>query len=410
MPAPEAPARAIRGTEMRMETQPGDFGPPRDEREMSAVADIMMQSYAMSPADGAAWMQRTTRSDLRLLREGGEVAASLVLIRMGQWYGGRSVPVIGVGGVGVSPVHRGRGTATRLMQHLLREARATGAPLSVLYPATQPLYRRVGYEHAGTRQEIRLQVPSLDFSERTLSLRPIREADTAAIVLSYQRHARHRPGWLDRGDFSWGRVRNMRGEVAQGYLVEGSAGVEGHVYVIRRALKDFKQELFLTDVVAHTPAAARRILSFLGDHRSLATEAFWYGGVDDPLLLLLREQTYSVKLYMHWMVRVLDVASALGARGWSEGLSGALHLEVEDDLFPENQGRFVLEVSEGQARVRRGGEGRLRLHVRELAPLYTGHLSAQALRAMGALHGEEASVRAADSLFAGPPPSLRDMF
>ncbi|WP_237079611.1 GNAT family N-acetyltransferase [Myxococcus xanthus] len=395
---------------MCVETQPGDFGPPRDEREMAAVADIMMQSYAMSPADIGAWMQRASRPDLRLLREGGEVAATLVLIRMGQWYGGRSVPVIGVGGVGVSPVHRGRGTATRLMQHLLREARATGAPLSVLYPATQPLYRRVGYEHAGTRQEIRIQVPSLDFSERTLSLRPIEEKDSQAIVLSYQRHARHRPGWLDRGDFSWGRVRNMRGEVAHGYLVEGRAGVEGYLYVIRRPLKDFKQELFLTDVVAHTPAAARRILSFLGDHRSLATDVCWYGGVDDPLLLLLREQTYSVKLYMHWMVRVLDVASALEARGWPEGLSGTLHLDVEDDLFPENQGRFVLEVSDGQARVRRGGDGGLRMHVRQLAPLYTGHLSAESLRAMGALEGDDASVRAASSLFSGAPPSLRDMF
>ncbi|XSE97398.1 GNAT family N-acetyltransferase [Pseudomyxococcus flavus] len=394
-----------------METQPGGFGPPRDERELAAVADIVMHSYAMSPADSAAWLQRTKpAADLRVLREGAEVAGSLVLIRMGQWFGGRSVPVIGVGSVGVSPVHRGRGTATRLMQHLLREARASGAPLSVLYPATQPLYRRVGYEHAGTRHEIRVQVPSLDFGERTLALRPIEAADLPAIVLSYQRHARHRTGWLDRGDFAWARVQNMRGEVAHGYLVEGKDGVEGYLYVIRRALKDLKQELFLTDVVAHTPAAARRILRFLGDHRSLATEVFWYGGVDDPLLLLLREQTYSVKLHMHWMVRVLDVAAALEARGWPEGLSGALHLEVEDDLFPENQGRYVLEVSDGQAEVRRGGDGRLRLHVRELAPLYTGLLRADALRAMGALEADDASVRAAGALFAGPPPSLRDMF
>ncbi|GHG64877.1 GNAT family N-acetyltransferase [Comamonas sp. JC664] len=394
-----------------METTPaGDFGPPRDERELAAVADIMMHSYAMSPADSAAWLQRTTRSDLRVLRQGGHVAGSLVHIPMGQWYGGRSVPVIGVGGVGVSPVHRGQGTATRLMQHLLREARASGAPLSVLYPATQPLYRRVGYEHAGARYELRVQVPSLDFTERTLSLRAIEAADTPAILQGYQRYARHRTGWLDRTDFSWGRVRNLRGEVAHGYLVEGKGGVEGYLYVIRRQVKDFKQELFLTDVVAHTPAAARRILSFLGDHRSLAMEASWYGGVDDPLLLLLREQTYSVKLYMYWMVRVLDVASALQARGWPEGLTGTLHLEVEDDLFPENAGRYVLDVADGQAKVHRGGDGRLRLHVKSLAPLYAGHLNAESLRAMGALEADDASVRVAGALFAGPPPSLRDMF
>jgi len=394
-----------------VETQPGEFGPPRDERELAAVSDIIMHSYATSPADSTGWVQRTTPvAELRVLREGSAIAGTLALIRMGQWYGGRSVPIIGVGGVGVSPVHRGRGTATRLMQHMVREARASGAPLSVLYPATQPLYRRVGYEHAGTRNEIRIEVPPLDFGERTLALRPIEEGDTPAIVRGYERHARHRTGWLDRGEFSWDRVRNLRGEVAHGYLVEGDAGVEGHLYVIRRPLKDFKQALFLTDVVAHTPAAVRRILRFLGDHRSLAMEASWYGGVDDPLLLLLREQTYSVKLYMHWMLRVLDVASALEARGWPEGLSGALHLEVEDDLLPENGGRYVLDVSDGRATVRRGGDGRMRLHVRALAPLYSGLLQAEALRALGALEADDASVRVAGALFAGPPPSMRDMF
>jgi len=104
------------------------------------------------------------------------------------------------------------------------------------------------------------------------------------------------------------------------------------------------------------------------------------------------------------------VAKALEARGWPAGLSGALHLEVEDALFPENQGRFVLEVADGAARVRRGGEGRLRLDVRALASLYTGFHSAEALRMVGALEADDASVRSAVALFSGPQPSIRDMF
>nr|WP_225937920.1 GNAT family N-acetyltransferase [Myxococcus sp. RHSTA-1-4] len=377
---------------------------------MSATADIMMHSYAMAPADAAAWTQRVGAANLRLLREGGRVAGTLVSIPMGQWYGGRDVPIIGVGGVGVSPVHRGHGTATRLMQSLLREARESGAPLSTLYPATQPLYRRVGYEHSGARYEIRVQVPAIDVQERTLSLRAIEERDEAAITACYQRMAQWRQGWLSRSPYLWARVRAPRAGAAHGYLVEGASGVEGYVYLVRKQTTGFNQELIASDLVANTPAAARRLLSFLGDHRSLAKEAVWYGGADDPLLPLLREQTYSVKLDMHWMVRVLDVAKALEARGWPVGLSGALHLEVEDDLLPENRGRFVLEVSDGVARVRRGGEGRMRMHVRGLSSLYTGFLSAEALRAMGALEADDASVRAAVSLFWGPQPSIRDMF
>jgi predicted acetyltransferase len=393
-----------------LETKPGDFGPPRDEQELSAAADIMMHSYAMAPADAATWTQRVGAEGLRLIREGGQVAGTLVSIPMGQWYGGRDVPIVGVGGVGVSPVYRGRGTATRLMQGLLREARDSGAPLSTLYPATQPLYRRVGYEHAGARYEVRVKVPSIDVQERTLALRPIEARDEAAITACYQRMAQGRQGWLARGPYVWSRVRAPRAGTAHGYLVEGKAGVEGYVYLVRKVLTGWNQELIASDLVASTPAAARRLLSFVGDHRSLATEFSWFGGGDDPLLMLLREQTYSVKLDMHWMVRVLDVAKALEARGWPVGLSGALHLEVEDDLFPENRGRYVLEVSDGVARVRQGGEGRMRLHVRGLAPLYTGFLSAEALRAAGALEADDASVRAAVALFSGPQPSIRDMF
>ncbi|HZI14287.1 MAG TPA: GNAT family N-acetyltransferase [Myxococcus sp.] len=393
-----------------MEMKPEDFGPPRDAREMSAVSDIIMQSYAMAQADVAQWAQRTGMESIRVLREKGQVAASLVSIPMGQWFGGRSVPMVGVGSVGVSPVHRGQGTATRLMQQLLREARASGAPLSTLYPATQPLYRRVGYEHAGARYEIRAQVPALVLGERSLSLRAIEPGDEAALTACYQRLARTRPGWLDRGSLLWGRVRNPRGDTAYGYLVEGSSGVEGYLYLVRRQVEPLKLELGVTDLVAHTPAAARRLLGFLGDHHSLAKEAVWFGGGDEPLLMLLREQSYVMKLNFHWMVRVLDVAAALEARGWPAGAAGTLHLEVEDDLFPENGGRFVLEVSDGVARVRRGGEGRMRLHVRAMAPLYTGFYRAEGLRAAGALEADDASVQTAMQLFSGPQPSMRDMF
>jgi predicted acetyltransferase len=393
-----------------VERTPEDYGPPRDEQELSAAADIMMQSYAMAPAAAAAWTQRVGGEKLRLLREAGKVAGTLVHIPMGQWYGGRHVPIVGVGGVGVSPVHRGQGTATRLMQQVLREARESGAPLSTLYPATQPLYRRVGYEHAGARFEIRLKVPLLDISERTLSLRLIEARDEAAVTACYQRAAQARQGWLARTSYVWSRVYVPRDGTATGYLVEGASGVEGYLYVVRKPLTGWNQELFLSDVVVTTRAAARRILGFLSDHRSLVTEAYWYGGADEPLLGLLREQSYSVKLDMHWMVRVLDVAKALEARGWPAGLSGALHLEVADDLFAENAGRYVLEVSDGEARVRRGGEGRMRLDVRALASLYTGFLSAEVLRMMGALEADDASVRVAGALFSGPPPSIRDMF
>jgi predicted acetyltransferase len=320
--------------------------------------------------------------------------------------------MVGIGGVGVAPARRGRGTATRLMQASLRELRGQGAPLVSLYPATQPLYRRVGFEQAGSRFEIRVQLSGLDFQERTLSLRPVEVSDLPTLHEVYRRHARLQQGWIDRTPYTWGRVTHPRGEIAYGYLVEGSTGVEGYVYLTRRLqpAREFRQELNLTDLVALTPAAGRRLLSFLGDHRSLATEVVWRGGPVDPLLFLLREQTYQVKHLFHWMLRVLDVPAVLQARGYPAGLSGALHLEVDDDLFPENRGRYVLEVEGGEAEVRPGGDGDVRLHVRTLAALYSGFLSPAALHLAGALEADEVSLRTATALFSGPPPAMPDMY
>jgi predicted acetyltransferase len=387
-----------------------DFGPPEGTAELAEVADIISQSFASPPQDAAKWVEKTGATHLRVLREEGKVAGSLLPIPMGQWYGGRRVPMAGIGAVGVTPSARGRGTATRLMQRALQELRGAGFPLSALYPATQPLYRRVGYEQAGARFEIRVEAHGLDFTERTLSLRPVRPSDQAAIEEVYRRHASTQPGYLDRSPFIWERVLNPRNETAYGFLVEGPGGVEGYLYLIRRRKVEFKQELALTDLAAITPAAARRLLSFLGDHRSLAIDVAWTGSPADPLLGLLREQTYQVKLLFHWMLRVLDVPAALEARGYPAGVSGALHLEVEDSLFPENRGRFLLEVADGVARVQRGGSGRMRVDVRALAPLYSGFRSPEALRSIGALEADDASVRLAATLFSGPPPSMPDMF
>jgi predicted acetyltransferase len=268
----------------------------------------------------------------------------------------------------------------------------------------------VGFEVAGCRHEVRVPGAALNFRERALSLRPITPSDAQAVHVAYAQHARGRQGMLDRSDYIWNRVAHPRGETAYGYLVEEAGRVEGYLYLTRRRQADITQELALTDLVALTPRAARRLLSFLGDHRSLARDVLWHGSPQDPLLMLFDEQAYRVKLLFHWMLRVLDVTGALGARGYPAGLKGSLHLEVEDALLPHNSGRFLLEVEEGRARVRAGGEGRLHLDVRALAPLYSGHLAPHALQALGMLDGDEASLALAAALFAGPAPGMPDMF
>ncbi|MBM7114051.1 GNAT family N-acetyltransferase [Archangium primigenium] len=393
-----------------MSPTPPPFGPPQGERELAQMVDILAQAFATPPEE---IRQRILLpgADTWVLRAGGEVCATAALIPMGQWFGGRRVRCAGISAVGVAPPHRGQGSGGRLMQAVLGQARAQGFALATLYPSSQGFYRRVGFEQAGARLEHRVRMAGIEVRERGLSLRAVQPEDGPRLREVYALHARRQQGWLDRGPYVWTRVTHPRTDLVYGYLVEGAGGVEGYVYLARRALPgSYRQELVLTDLVALTPGAGRRLLAFLGEHRALATEVVWRGGPAEPLLLLLDEQAYDSKILDRWMVRVLDARAALQTRGYAEGVSAALHLDVEDALFPENGGRFVLEVTQGRAQVREGGEGDLKLDVRALAPLYTGYLTPDALRLAGALSASDDTLRAATTLFSGPFPAMPDIF
>src|SRR5262249_25447711 len=101
---------------------------------------------------------------------------------------------------------------------------------------------------------------------------------------------------------------------------------------------------------------------------------------------------------------------ALTERGYIEGVTDELHLDVRDDLIPENQGRFVLSIAGGKGKVKRGGKGRLRLDVRGLAPLYTGHMHPASLAVAGLLTGHADEIRKAATIFSSPAPWMPDYF
>ncbi|MHC4859094.1 MAG: GNAT family N-acetyltransferase, partial [Planctomycetota bacterium] len=168
--------------------------------------------------------------------------------------------------------------------------------------------------------------------------------------------------------------------------------------------------LVVRDMAALTLAAWRRLFTLFADHRSLAKDVLWDGPSTDPRLALLPDVGWRVNDLERWMLRVTDVAGALTARGYPAGVEAEVGLEVEDDVIPENGGRYRLRVSDGAAEVREEEADGIRLHVRALAPLYTGLHTASDLKATGKLAGDDEAVAAADRIFAGPEPWMPDHF
>jgi predicted acetyltransferase len=343
----------------------------------------------------------------------GPPVACLLRIPMGQYFGGRAVPMLGIAAVATAPETRGQGTARAMMQESMREAARDGFPLSVLYPSTQSLYRQAGFEQAGHRLLARVPLATIDARERGGVVEHLSDADDPAVRGAYAAFAARFEGMVERGPYVWNRVKKFREDVYHGFGIRnGAGGLDGYLYLNQKRKQDAsaRQEITLTDLVFATPEAGRRLLGFLADFATMGDDVVFAAGPSHPALMLLGQQRYKLEFHYYWMLRILSVERALTARGYGPGLDAELHLDIEDDVVSENQGRFTLRVRNGRAEVARGGRGELRTSIRGLAAMYTGHMNAAALALCGMASGHESALRTAGTLFGGGTPWMTDFF
>jgi predicted acetyltransferase len=392
--------------------------PPKSQAELETFIRILVESLGFPPYD-PVWVDRYDHADIRLARRKREVAAGLWLLRFGQWFGGRSVPMVGIHAVGVAPEHRGKKVGSALMRAVVEEMHHEGVPISTLFPATQPIYRGAGYAHAGSWLHYRYRLADMQFRDRGLEVERV-TGGWERLHAVYAERARRTNGNLDRNAWAWQRTFHPILTEPDTFAVHGGdgiGGIEGYVTMLRKRHDGPRYDLIVRDLVALTPAAARRILALLSDHRSMGRNVIWTGAPGEPLGTLLREQNDRfgddgfVHWLLRWMVRLVDVRKALTARGYPPGLRGKLDLDVRDDMLPANAGRITLQIEGGKAKVGKGGRGTFRVDVRGLAALYTSYLTPYDLRITDLLDcSDDAALATAAAIFAGPAPWLSEIF
>lgn len=70
---------------------------------------MVATSFSCKVEEVSEWHERVGKANVRVAKIENRPAASLVTIRMGMWFGGNSVPALGVQGVATSSEFRGRG-------------------------------------------------------------------------------------------------------------------------------------------------------------------------------------------------------------------------------------------------------------------------------------------------------------
>jgi predicted acetyltransferase len=298
---------------------------------------------------------------------------------MHQWWHGRSMPMAGVAGVKVAPEERGRGLGTAMMARLLADIADRGYPVSVLYPATAPLYRAFGWEIAGGKYETLMPARSLTtligrdeavpFDERAAgSLRRATPDDGAAIVdVKSLVHAELRHcgpntrepwelrDWLDDAE-------HFAYLADDGFLSYRWAGGHG--------------EIAVEELIAASAATARALWQILASHASMADTVRACLAPDDPVNRLTREPDVELRRTAAWMLRIVDAPAAISARGFPAGVSVSVRLDLADSVLPPNTGRWRLEVADGCGSLRRANDepaaAAIQFGARGFAALFAG--------------------------------------
>lgn len=387
-----------------------NVGPPENAEQRLMLGRITSQCFNADLENWHTYVQRLGANNFRVIRHQSRVVGGLGLYPMGQWFGGQSVPIMGIAAVGIAPDCRGRGAAMALLSQTLQDFYEQDIPLATLYASTSRLYRRVGFEQAGSLCRYSVPLSQIAPDRGTLPT-PISPQEQATLAELYRQQARLNTGNLDRSDTIWQSILEDKDKPIYAYLFGPLTAPEGYVVFTQRSTPDDEgYHLEIRDRVSLTAAATQCFWTLMADHRSLAERLFWYGPPVDPLLSALEEQIYRVEHLERWLLRIVNVPRALSLRGYPAGIAAELHLEVDDPLLAANTGCLTLQIAAGQGQVTRGGRGDLKVGIRGLAALYSGFLTATQLQQLGWAAGTRDAIALANTIFATSAPWMSDHF
>ena len=343
---------------------------------------------------------------------GDRIAATAQGFDMRQWFGGQPVSMVGVASVATHPLHRSTGLGTEVVAKLLQHARDRGHVLSTLYPATVPVYRRLGYEYAGVFTRYRVPLTSLPSGPAT-ELDEVPE-DGEPVKGMYERLAERENGLTVGVDDDWwpSRVFNRWSSSAKGSVMTAGDLPDGYAAYRQESAPDgWSYRLACTHLLAGSREAGLALLAYFRRFKGVGSELEWHGPPTEPLALLMPEQSLTPVWVFRNMSRILDVPGALESRGYPD-VSGSATFAVEDDLFPDNRGPFLLEAAGGRVQISRtpNGTPAKAIPVGSLTSMFTSHVTpAQAAR-MGLVDPSHPALELFGRLFAGPAPWTPDFF
>lgn len=325
---------------------------------------------------------------------------------------GGQVPMAGTTVVSVRPTHRRRGVLTAMMRKHLSDMRERSYPVAALRASEYGIYRRFGYGHATDSVHFKIDRRLVTFPDRPddVTIRLVDATQAAELFPPiYQAVRETVPGMFSRSPIWWEHrvladpaTRRSGSSKLRHVIAERDGVPVGYAsYRQKSRWEDWKpeSELTVTDHHALDLGARRALWSYLANidlfpHISVAAAP-----VDHPMLWEVDQPRYVQRIVNDalWL-RILDLPAALESRTYRG--EGRVVIAVDDPLFEEVSGSYLLEVSDGKGQVSRTDAGAdLTLGIAELGALYLGGRSLDTLVKAGLASGTPDAIDLVDAMF-----------
>ncbi|HYJ68082.1 MAG TPA: GNAT family N-acetyltransferase [Nocardioidaceae bacterium] len=340
------------------------------EADLDAALDIQNRAFGQMSDDWLdEWRRRTTAlieaGRVVGVRDGDRLVAHARLRPFRQYWGGRSLPMAGIAAVVVAPDYRGRGVGTLLMQSVVQRGVEVGDVVSALYPATIPLYRRLGWEVTGSQYRVSIDAAALRaLGQGAADVRRVEERDLDDVLDHVRRH------WSTLGASG---PKELDADTTRYSLADPKL----YCYRTDDGLLMYawaKGEFVVHHLTAGSEQSARALWSLVGSGSSVAKTVHAYVSPHDPVHLLLPDTASSETRQERWMFRLLDAPAAFEGRGYPTGARLEVPLTIADPLAAGSDGSWVLRISDGKGGLERTSPtpNALRLGPNGLAALYAG--------------------------------------
>jgi len=335
---------------------------PITESELPAFFRVLGEAFnATYPVEPELEHERPIIEFDRTLAafDGASMVGTSLVLTMPITVPGAAITAAGVTGVSVLPSHRRRGILSSLMRGQLADIRARGEAVAALFASEAGIYGRYGYGVASTEVTLTLKrgeslADPASGAGPALRMRSADPADAMPELSSvYDAVRRGRPGvpardrrWWDY--YLWDPEHRRSGfSQVRAVIAEDDAGPRG--YSLFSAKPDWDDHgipvgvLKVWDLMAVDPPAYGALWNDLLT-RDLVGEVRAEGRpADEPLLYLLGDRRRARPLIVDGLwIRLVSVPGALSQRAYSCPVD--VVIEVSDDLFAENAGRWRLRA------------------------------------------------------------------